>query len=252
MKRPCSGWRVWSASVLELARGARAAAPWVEPDELWEWIQPLSQVGPAFPLSRSDAAARSGSAAGDPVCAAHVDRVAAAPAELGFGTGVTCWRRLDEWQRAGVDATARAAPLACALRVSWNGRGRSSIRARSKRTREPETGPELGRQGPAGSKHHLLTDAHGTPLAWARREQPQRHHPTAAAARRRPRGDWPARSATATTRAAPQRRRLLLQRDRQALRERGITHLLANRYRATAPASAPTAGCRAPSAGSTE
>jgi transposase len=24
------------------------------------------------------------------------------PNELGFGSGVTCWRRLDEWQRAGV------------------------------------------------------------------------------------------------------------------------------------------------------
>jgi hypothetical protein len=24
------------------------------------------------------------------------------PAELGFGSGVTCWRRLDEWQQAGV------------------------------------------------------------------------------------------------------------------------------------------------------
>ena len=24
------------------------------------------------------------------------------PAELGFGSGVTCWRRLDEWQKAGV------------------------------------------------------------------------------------------------------------------------------------------------------
>ena len=24
------------------------------------------------------------------------------PPELGFGSGVTCWRRLDEWQRAGV------------------------------------------------------------------------------------------------------------------------------------------------------
>jgi transposase len=24
------------------------------------------------------------------------------PAELGFGSGVTCWRRLDEWQRARV------------------------------------------------------------------------------------------------------------------------------------------------------
>jgi transposase len=24
------------------------------------------------------------------------------PLELGFGAGVTCWRRLDEWQKAGV------------------------------------------------------------------------------------------------------------------------------------------------------
>ena len=24
------------------------------------------------------------------------------PPELGFGPGITCWRRLDDWQRAGV------------------------------------------------------------------------------------------------------------------------------------------------------
>jgi transposase len=24
------------------------------------------------------------------------------PLELGFGSGVTCWRRMDEWQKAGV------------------------------------------------------------------------------------------------------------------------------------------------------
>jgi transposase len=24
------------------------------------------------------------------------------PQELGFGSGVTCWRQLDEWQKAGV------------------------------------------------------------------------------------------------------------------------------------------------------
>lgn len=34
---------------------------------------------------------------------------AAVPAELGFGSGWTCWRRLREWQRAGVwDALHRA------------------------------------------------------------------------------------------------------------------------------------------------
>ncbi|TML47904.1 MAG: transposase, partial [Actinobacteria bacterium] len=24
------------------------------------------------------------------------------PRELGFGSGITCWGRLDEWQKAGV------------------------------------------------------------------------------------------------------------------------------------------------------
>jgi transposase len=34
------------------------------------------------------------------------------PRELGLGSGVTCWRRLDEWQRAGVWAELHALSLA--------------------------------------------------------------------------------------------------------------------------------------------
>ena len=34
------------------------------------------------------------------------------PAELGFGSGVTCWRRLDEWQTAGVWERLHAVLLA--------------------------------------------------------------------------------------------------------------------------------------------
>jgi transposase len=80
-----------------------AAAPWVVPDELWELVEPL--------LPRRERRFRY------PGRKRFPDREALCgilfvlhtgiawqqlPAELGFGSGVTCWRRLDEWQRAGV------------------------------------------------------------------------------------------------------------------------------------------------------
>ena len=39
---------------------------------------------------------------GHPVRAAHRDRWQQLPQELGYGSGMTCWRRLKEWQQAGV------------------------------------------------------------------------------------------------------------------------------------------------------
>ena len=44
-------------------------------------------------------------------------------------------------------------------------RGPSSTRARCRPKRGRQDGPEPGRPGPPGSKHHLLTDARGVPLA---------------------------------------------------------------------------------------
>jgi transposase len=45
------------------------------------------------------------------------------PQELGFGSGVTCWRRLDEWQRAGVWDQLHAVLLArlrAADQLDWS------------------------------------------------------------------------------------------------------------------------------------
>ena len=79
-----------------------ATAPWSVSDELWELIEPLL---PKTRRSRPGGRRR------------YPDRLTLSgilfvlhtgiawrhlPAELGFGSGVTCWRRLDEWQRAGV------------------------------------------------------------------------------------------------------------------------------------------------------
>jgi transposase len=80
-----------------------SVAPWVVSDELWGLVEPL--------LPRRERRFRY------PGRKRLPDREALEgilfvlhtgiawkhlPQELGFGSGVTCWRRLDEWQRAGV------------------------------------------------------------------------------------------------------------------------------------------------------
>ena len=45
------------------------------------------------------------------------------PLELGFGSGITCWRRLDEWQQAGVWERLHAVLLArlrAAGEIEWS------------------------------------------------------------------------------------------------------------------------------------
>jgi len=76
---------------------------WIVPDELWELIEPQlpkhkrrfrcpgrtrlpdrpTLCGTLFVLHTG-------------IAWRHL------PPELGFGSGITCWRRLDHWQRAGV------------------------------------------------------------------------------------------------------------------------------------------------------
>src|SRR5665648_1124740 len=80
-----------------------ATPPWIVPDELWELIEPL--------LPKHERRLRY------PGRKRLPDRLALCgilfvlhtgiawrhlPPELGFGSGISCWRRLDEWQRAGV------------------------------------------------------------------------------------------------------------------------------------------------------
>ena len=90
------------------------------------------------------------------------------PQEMGFGSGVTCWRRLREWQEAGVwdDLEQvlldklRAADLLDFSRASIDS---SQIQAKRGRG-SPKVGPSPVDRGRPGSKHHLITDANGPPL----------------------------------------------------------------------------------------
>ena len=89
------------------------------------------------------------------------------PQELGFGSGMTCWRRLEERNAAGVWRR-----LHQILLEELHGAGRLDLSragdrllACAGRAARPKSGPSPVDRGRAGSKHHVLTDAGGVPLA---------------------------------------------------------------------------------------
>ena len=91
---------------------------------------------------------------------------------------MTCWRRLGDWTRAGVwDKLHRVLPerLHGADKIDWSRAviDSSSVRA----VLGGETGPNRTDRGKAGSKHHVLTDGNGIPLA-ARTTGANRHDMT--------------------------------------------------------------------------
>src|ERR1700747_1979259 len=89
------------------------------------------------------------------------------PAELGCGCGKTCRHYLRAWHRAGVWLKLHAVLLAelnGADRIDW---GRALIDASFAKAPEggEDTGPSPVDRGKSGTKHHVLTDAQGVPLA---------------------------------------------------------------------------------------
>ena len=79
-----------------------SAAPWTVPDELWAVIEPLlpkpGRSRPGGKRRLPDRKALEGIlfVLHTGIAWRHL------PGELGFGSGVTCWRRLEAWQEAGV------------------------------------------------------------------------------------------------------------------------------------------------------
>nr|WP_286160441.1 IS5 family transposase [Streptomyces yunnanensis] len=141
--------------------------PWEVDDELWAVIQPL--------LPKVERRTRY------PGRKRHPDRLVfqgilfvlhtgisweQLPQELGFGSGMTCWRRLAEWTEAGVWPRLHEVLLAKL-------RGANALDFSRAAVDGPHTGVKGGSQtgrspvdrGKTGSKHHLITDATGIPLA---------------------------------------------------------------------------------------
>ncbi|WP_152611715.1 MULTISPECIES: IS5 family transposase [Burkholderia] len=89
------------------------------------------------------------------------------PQEMGCGSGMSCWRRLRDWQQAGAwDRLHEVllAKLRAADRIDWSRVviDSSSIRAVGS---GPKTGPNPTDRARPGSKHRLVTEAQGIPLA---------------------------------------------------------------------------------------
>ncbi|WP_410011342.1 IS5 family transposase [Streptomyces nigrescens] len=88
------------------------------------------------------------------------------PLELGFGSGQTCWRRLDRWQQTGFfDQLHRIllAKLNAAGQLDWSRACVDGSHIRAK-WGKPRFGPSPVDRRKTGSKHHLICDGKGTPL----------------------------------------------------------------------------------------
>ncbi|MFM0489918.1 IS5 family transposase [Paraburkholderia graminis] len=89
------------------------------------------------------------------------------PTQLGFGSGATCWRRLHDWQQAGVWDRLHVLLLdklraSGQLDLSCAAVDSSSVRAVGA---GPKTGPNFTDRARPGSKHHVLVDANGVPVS---------------------------------------------------------------------------------------
>jgi len=114
-----------------------AVAPWIVSDELWELFElllPRKERRFRYPGRRrfDDRLALQGIlfVLHTGIAWQHL------PAELGFGSGVTCWRRLDEWQRAGVWEQLHAlllSRLRAAGEIEWSRAVIDSSQVRAKK-----------------------------------------------------------------------------------------------------------------------
>ncbi len=87
--------------------------------------------------------------------------------EMGCGSGMTCWRRLQDWQRAGVWKGMHRAllqQLQDAGQIAWARAARDSARVPAPAGGEA-TGKDPTNRGKLGTKRHVVVDRHGLPLA---------------------------------------------------------------------------------------
>ncbi|GAA2971642.1 hypothetical protein GCM10010446_65450 [Streptomyces enissocaesilis] len=88
--------------IVGLVVGKRQSRPWIVSDELWSLIEPLlPESGPKLVTGRPRVPDRQA------LCGILFVLYTGIqweylPQELGFGSGMTCWRRLAAWNEAGV------------------------------------------------------------------------------------------------------------------------------------------------------
>jgi transposase len=89
------------------------------------------------------------------------------PQELGCGSGMTCWRRLRDWQQAGVWQRFHGVllqPLQQDGQIDWERASLDSASVPAPGGGE-QTGKDPTNRGKLGTKRHLVVDRHGLPLS---------------------------------------------------------------------------------------
>jgi transposase len=89
------------------------------------------------------------------------------PQEMGCGCGMSCWNYLHFWHTAGVWESLHAvllSELQHAERIDWSRAAVDSTHSRALGGGE-KTGPNPTDRSKPGTKHHIVTDGQGIPLA---------------------------------------------------------------------------------------
>ncbi|MFD8010496.1 IS5 family transposase [Streptomyces sp. NPDC058955] len=144
----------------------RNSRPWIVSDELWSLIEPLLPV-PAPKLVAGRPRVPDRQALCGILFVLHTGiQWEYLPQELGFGSGMICWRRLAAWNEAGVWDQLHLVllkKLRSAKQLDWS---RAVIDSpRQGRAAGPKSGPSPVDRARPGSKHHVLVDGQGIPLA---------------------------------------------------------------------------------------
>nr|WP_241845573.1 IS5 family transposase [Streptomyces sp. CB02261] len=145
----------------------RNSRPWIVSDELWSLVEPLLPV-PAPKLVAGRPRVPDRQALCGILFVLHTGiQWEYLPQELGFGSGMTCWRRLAAWNEAGVWDQLHLVmlkKLRSAKQLDWS-RAVIDSSHNPGRSTGPKSGPSPVDRARPGSKHHALVDGQGIPLA---------------------------------------------------------------------------------------
>ncbi|WP_257581644.1 IS5 family transposase [Streptomyces sp. TLI_146] len=147
--------------------GKRQSRPWIVSDELWSLIKPLLPEPPPKQVEGRPRVPDRQALCGILFVLHTGIQWEYLPQELGFGSGMTCWRRLAAWNEAGVwDQLHQLLlnKLRSKNQLDWSRAVIDSSHVRAAR-KGPKSGPSLVDRARPGSKHHILTDGQGIPLA---------------------------------------------------------------------------------------
>jgi transposase len=136
------------------------------PDELWEIIEPILPPHPAHPQGGRPRVDDRKTLTGILFVLKTGIPWEDLPCEMGCGSGMTCWRRLRDWQADGTwDKIHKILldKLRGADKINWQRALIDSSFVRAAYGGEG-TGPSPVDRSKPGSKHHVITDAQGIPL----------------------------------------------------------------------------------------